>query len=61
MAAPSTATHATADAGTSRPVRGRLCIQSYTLGLGHGAVYLAVLLVLAVVLSVLSFRRRDVP
>ncbi len=37
------------------------CIQSYTLGLGHGATYLGVLLVLAVVLSVVTFRRRDVP
>jgi hypothetical protein len=45
---------------TCTPGRGG-CIQSYTLGLGHGAIYLAVLLVLAVVLSVLSFRRRDVP
>ncbi len=45
---------------TCTPGRGG-CIQSYTLGLGHGATYLGVLLTLAVVLSVLSFRRRDVP
>lgn len=37
------------------------CIQSYTLGLGHAAAYLGVLLVLAVVLSLVTFRRRDVP
>lgn len=37
------------------------CIQSYTLGLGQGAAYLGVLLVLAVLVSVLGFRRRDVP
>ena len=36
------------------------CIQSYVLGLGHAAVYLAVLLVAAVALSLVSFRRRDV-
>lgn len=37
------------------------CVQSYLLGPVHGAVYLGVLLVLAVVVSVLSFRRRDLP
>jgi ABC-2 type transport system permease protein len=31
------------------------------LSLGHGAAYLGVLVLVAVVLSVLSFRRRDVP
>jgi hypothetical protein len=37
------------------------CIQSYVLGLGHGAVYLGVLLALAALVSVVAFRRRDVP
>jgi hypothetical protein len=36
------------------------CIQSYVLSLGHAAVYLAVLLVAAVAVSLVSFRRRDV-
>jgi ABC-2 type transport system permease protein len=36
------------------------CDQSYLLGIGHGATYLGVVLALALVLSVLSFRRRDV-
>jgi hypothetical protein len=37
------------------------CIQSYVLGIGHSVGYLGVLLVLAVVVSLLAFRRRDVP
>jgi hypothetical protein len=45
---------------TCAPGRGG-CIQSYTLGLTHAAAYLLVLLALAVVFSVLAFRRRDVP
>jgi len=37
------------------------CSSTYILPLGHAAAYLGVLLVLAVVASVLTFRRRDVP
>ncbi len=37
------------------------CDQSYTLGLEHGATYLGVMLVAALVVSLLMFRRRDVP
>jgi ABC-2 type transport system permease protein len=37
------------------------CIQSYILGLEHGAAYLGALLLVAVVVSVVAFRRRDVP
>jgi hypothetical protein len=37
------------------------CVQIYTLGLWHGAAYLGGLLVLAVALSLVFFRRRDVP
>ena len=37
------------------------CIQSYVLGIGHGAGYLGALLLLAVVVSLVAFRRRDVP
>lgn len=36
------------------------CEQSYLLGTGHGAAYLGVLLALAVGLSLLTFRSRDV-
>lgn len=36
------------------------CVQSYVLGLVHGSTYLGVLLAVAVVLSLLTFRRRDV-
>jgi hypothetical protein len=46
------------DDSACRP--GRDCDPYYVLGLGHAAVYLAVLLVLAVGVSVVSFRRRDV-
>ena len=42
--------------GTSQP-----CSSTYVLPLSHAAVYLGVLLALAVVVSVLTFRRRDVP
>ena len=38
-----------------------VCDQSYQLGIGHGATYLAVLLLATLVVSVLAFRRRDVP
>ena len=38
-----------------------VCDQSYQLGLGHGATYLGVLLLATLVVSVLVFRRRDVP
>jgi len=37
------------------------CDRLYTLTLTHSAVYLGVLLVLAVALSIVFFRRRDVP
>lgn len=37
---------------------GESCL--YTLSLAHGAAYLGVLLLLAVVLSLISFRRRDI-
>lgn len=37
------------------------CDQSYVLGLVHGSTYLGVLLAVSVVLSLLAFRRRDVP
>jgi ABC-2 type transport system permease protein len=37
------------------------CSPFYTLPLSHAAAYLGVLLLLAVLVSVLSFRRRDVP
>jgi hypothetical protein len=36
------------------------CTPTYVLGAGHGAVYLAVLLLLVVLVSPLAFRRRDV-
>lgn len=36
------------------------CETTYQLGLGHGAAYLGVLLALAVLVSLLAFRRRDV-
>lgn len=38
-----------------------VCEQSYQLGLGRGATYLAMLLLVTVAVSVLAFRRRDVP
>ena len=38
-----------------------VCDQSYQLSLAHGAAYLAVLLLATVLVSVLFFRRRDVP
>lgn len=47
------------DDSACRPGRG--CDPYYVLSLTHAAIYLAVLLVLAVAVSVLSFRRRDVP
>jgi hypothetical protein len=37
------------------------CDQTFVLTLGHGAVYLVVLLALVAAVSVLSFRRRDIP
>lgn len=37
------------------------CESAYVLGMWQGAAYLLVLLLLAAVVSVLSFRRRDVP
>ncbi len=37
------------------------CIQSYVLGVGHSVLYLGGLLLLAVVVSLVAFRRRDVP
>lgn len=37
------------------------CDPTYILGFGHAATYLGVLLAVAVVLSLISFRRRDVP
>jgi hypothetical protein len=46
------------DDSACRP--GHECDPYYVLGLPHAAVYLAVLLVVAVGVSVLSFRRRDV-
>jgi ABC-2 type transport system permease protein len=38
-----------------------VCDQSYQLGLGQGAAYLGVLLLATLAVSVLAFRRRDVP
>jgi hypothetical protein len=38
-----------------------VCDQSYQLGLGQGAAYLGVLLLVTLFVSVLAFRRRDVP
>ena len=38
-----------------------VCDQSYQLGIGHGATYLGLLLLATLVVSVLVFRRRDVP
>ena len=38
-----------------------MCDQSYLLGLGHGAAYLGVLLGVVLVLSLVLFRRRDIP
>lgn len=38
-----------------------VCDQSYRLGLGHGAAYLGVLLAVTLLVSLLAFRRRDVP
>jgi hypothetical protein len=37
------------------------CFQQYTLSLSHGAVYLGVMLAGAMAVSLLLFRRRDVP
>jgi hypothetical protein len=37
------------------------CIQSYVLGLGHSVLYLGVLLLAAVAVSAVTFRRRDIP
>jgi ABC-2 type transport system permease protein len=37
------------------------CTQDYTVSLLHGAAYLAVLLLATLALSVLTFRRRDIP
>jgi hypothetical protein len=37
------------------------CASTYQLSLQHGAIYLGALLLLAVVVSLLTFRRRDVP
>lgn len=37
------------------------CTQQYTVSLLHGAVYLAVLLLVTLLVSALRFRRRDVP
>jgi len=37
------------------------CVQQYTVSLAHGAVYLGVMLAVAVALSLLLYRRRDVP
>jgi hypothetical protein len=37
------------------------CDQQYTVSLVHGAVYLGVLLLVALIVSVASFRRRDIP
>jgi hypothetical protein len=39
----------------------QVCEQQFRLSLGHGATYLAILLVLAMVLSLFSFARRDIP
>ena len=40
---------------------GPACDQQYTVSLVHGAVYLGALLVVALAVSVASFRRRDIP
>ena len=40
---------------------GAACDQQYTVSLVHGAVYLGVLLLVALAVSVASFRRRDIP
>jgi hypothetical protein len=37
------------------------CSSTYVLPLSHAAIYLGVLLVLAVVVSIVTFRRRDLP
>jgi hypothetical protein len=36
------------------------CVQVYTLGMAHGAAYLGALLAVTMLLSVWSFRRRDI-
>ncbi len=43
------------------PPGGAVCDQTYTVSLLHGAAYLGVLLVAALLLSALAFRRRDIP
>jgi hypothetical protein len=40
---------------------GQPCEEAYQVSLAHGAAYLLVLLVLALLLSAISFRRRDIP
>lgn len=43
------------------PPGGASCAQTFVVSLAHGAVYLGILVVLAMLLSAVSFRRRDIP
>ncbi len=49
------------DPGVTCSPGGGACEQQFTVSLTHGATYLGVLLVVAILASALSFRRRDVP
>lgn len=49
------------DDSVCQEITGQSCTPTYVLTLEHAAVYLGVLLALAVVTSLVTFRRRDVP
>ena len=49
------------DAALCPPGAGTACDPTYTLSGLHGAIYLGILLALAVVVSLIGFARRDVP